>query len=124
VFPEDLIESALIESTRVESAGTPRGALNLESRHFEPPDRRIAAYKPPKNRLWLHLVLLVLTMFTTTLVGAHMQYNFDHNLPFFDLGRDLLDIFTVGFRSPQLFLGGVPFSLTLLTILMAHEFGH
>ena len=31
-----------------------------------------------------------MTMFTTTLVGAHMQYNFDHNLPFFDLGRAYL----------------------------------
>ena len=39
-------------------------------------------------------------MFTTTLVGAHMQYNFSHNLPFFDLERDL-DIFTVGLRSPR-----------------------
>jgi len=40
---------------------------------FEPPTRR---YRPPKQRLWLHAVLLLLTMFTTTLVGAHMQYNF------------------------------------------------
>jgi membrane-associated protease RseP (regulator of RpoE activity) len=62
-------------------------------------------------------------MFTTTLVGAHMQYNFAHNLPFFDLDRDL-DIFSIGLRSPELFLAGMPFSLTLLTILMAHELGH
>ena len=52
-----------------------------------------------------------------------MQYNFSHNLPFFDLDRDL-DIFTVGFRSLAIFEGGLPFSLTLLTILMAHEMGH
>src|SRR3984957_7739317 len=80
-------------------------------------------HEPPKNRLWLHFLLLVATLFTTTLVGAHMQYNFSHNLPFFDLERDL-DIFTVWPRSPQLFLSGLPFSLTLLTILMAHEMGH
>jgi membrane-associated protease RseP (regulator of RpoE activity) len=110
VFPEDLIESAGV--TRVPDVERPRFAV--------PAARYSTA---PKTRLWLHLLLLVATLFTTTLVGAHMQYNFSHNLPFFDLERDL-DIFTTGLRSPQLFLTGLPFSLTLLTILMAHELGH
>ena len=86
---------------------------------FQVPPR----YAPRKQRLWLHALLLLATLFTTTLVGAHMQYNFAHNLPFFDLDRDL-DIFTVGFRSLAIFEGGLPFSLTLLAILMAHEMGH
>jgi len=109
VFPEDLIESA--GAIRVSELERPRFVTAARS------------YSPAKPRLWLHLLLLITTMFTTTMVGAHMQYNFSHNLPFFDLERDL-DIFTVGLRSPQLFLGGLPFSLTLLTILMAHELGH
>jgi membrane-associated protease RseP (regulator of RpoE activity) len=62
-------------------------------------------------------------LFTTTLVGAHMQYNFSHNLPFFDI-EHLEEIFTLGLQSPTLFASGLPFSLTLLTILMAHELGH
>ena len=78
---------------------------------------------PPKQRLWLHLLLLLATLFTTTLVGAHMQYNFAHNLPFFDIER-FLEIFTIGLRSPAAFATGLPFSLTLLSILMAHEMGH
>ena len=86
---------------------------------FEPPP----PYAPPKRRLWLHIVLLLATLFTTTLVGAHMQYNFSHNLPFFDIDR-VTDVFTVGLQSPALFMTGLPFSLTLLTILMAHELGH
>src|SRR6202034_4035929 len=64
-----------------------------------------------------------MTMFSTTLVGAHMQYNFSHNLPFFEI-ENYSDIFTLGLGSPRLFFAGLPFSLTLLTILMAHELGH
>lgn len=108
VFPEDLIESAA-------------RPIEVQPSRFLPPGPR--PYVAPKSRLWLHVLLFVLTMFTTTLVGAHMQYNFSHDLPFFDIERDL-DIFTVGLRSPALFLSGLPFSLTLLTILMAHELGH
>jgi membrane-associated protease RseP (regulator of RpoE activity) len=111
VFPEDLIESAA--ATRV---------TDLEQPRFLLPGRR--PYQAPKNRLWVHILLFVATLFTTTLVGAHMQYNFSHNLPFFDLERDYLDIFTVGLRSWSLFFAGLPFSLTLLSILMAHELGH
>jgi membrane-associated protease RseP (regulator of RpoE activity) len=87
---------------------------------FEPPPLR---HTPPGQRLWLHAVLLLLTLFSTTLVGAHMQYNFSHNLPFFDIDR-LEDVFTLGLQSPALFVTGLPFSLTLLTVLMAHELGH
>jgi membrane-associated protease RseP (regulator of RpoE activity) len=79
--------------------------------------------EPRHQRLWLHVLLFVVTLFTTTLVGAHMMFNFRHNLPFFDIER-LTEVFTTGLRSPALFLGGLPFSLTLLTILMAHELGH
>src|SRR4029077_3295356 len=50
-------------------------------------------------------------------------YNFDHNLPFFDFDR-AFDVFSAVLGSPPLFLAGLPFSLTLLTILMAHELGH
>jgi len=77
----------------------------------------------PSQRLWLHLILLLATLFTTTLVGAHMQYNFSHNQPFFDIER-LVAVFQFGLASPQAFMTGLPFSLTLLTILMAHELGH
>ena len=115
MFPEDLIESAGAPNVTL---GAPN-PIAAASRFVRTRER---AWSPPKTRLWLHLLLLLATMFTTTLVGARMQYNFSHNLPFFDLGRDL-DV-TVGLRSLPLFLAGLPFSLTLLTILMAHELGH
>jgi membrane-associated protease RseP (regulator of RpoE activity) len=75
------------------------------------------------GRLWLHILLLILTILTTTIVGTRMQFNFTHDLPAFDLDRDWGVFFTF-WRHPAALLGGLPFSLTLITILLAHEFGH
>ncbi len=77
----------------------------------------------PRPRYWLHGLLFLLTLTSTTIVGARMQYNFAHNLPAFDLERDLA-AFASFWKNPVFLLEGLPFSLTLLTILLAHEFGH
>lgn len=123
MLPEELIDNGVIEGGVTASAASlsSQPAPTHTASRFEPP----LWHAPPRrnNRLWLHGLLLILTLFTTTLVGAHMQYNFAHNLPFFDL-EQYLEIFAIGLRSPLLFLSGLPFSLTLLTILMAHELGH
>ena len=75
------------------------------------------------QRYWLHALLFILTLYSTTLVGSRLAYNFQHNLPAFDLETDLaayLDIW----NNPSQLASGLPFSLTLLAILLAHEFGH
>lgn len=52
-----------------------------------------------------------------------MNRNFQANLP--SLGvEELWDGFTGAWRQPLGLLYGLPFSLTLLAILLAHEFGH
>jgi membrane-associated protease RseP (regulator of RpoE activity) len=76
-----------------------------------------------RQRYWLHALMFILTLASTTVVGARMQYNFEHNLPAFDLERDLA-AFMSFWRDPAFLLEGLPFSLTLLAILLAHEFGH
>lgn len=76
-----------------------------------------------RERYWLHALMFLLTLVSTTVIGARMQYNFVHNLPSFDLERDL-ETFLTFWHDPAFLLGGLPFSLTLLTILLAHEFGH
>ncbi|HXI42151.1 MAG TPA: site-2 protease family protein [Bryobacteraceae bacterium] len=76
-----------------------------------------------RQRYWLHALMFALTLASTTIVGSRMQANFDRNLPFFDLERDIA-AFALLWRNPMLLLPGLPFSLTLLTILLAHEFGH
>lgn len=80
------------------------------------------AGKPRLQRLWLHILLLIVTLLSTTVVGARMQFNFTHDLPAFDV-RDW-SIFLTFWRHPAALLSGLPFSLTLITILLAHEFGH
>jgi membrane-associated protease RseP (regulator of RpoE activity) len=79
--------------------------------------------RQPPRRLWLHVLLFVLTAFTTTALGSRLAYNFRHNLPPFDLERDAF-VFLEVMREPSQLLSGLPYSVTLLTILLAHELGH
>ena len=51
-----------------------------------------------------------------------MQSDFERNVPF-DLERSL-ELWPYFWSHPAALLQGLPFSLTLLTILLAHEFGH
>ncbi len=76
----------------------------------------------PHQRYWLHALLFALTLVTSTVVGAAMQYDFDRNLPL-DLDRSF-SLYGWFLRHPSGLLPGLPFSLTLLAILLAHEFGH
>jgi len=75
---------------------------------------------------WLHLLLMVLTLATTLVVGARLQYNFAHDLPAFDPQTFVFPLFHLGWflQQPARLMLGVPFSFTLLGILLAHEFGH
>jgi len=75
-----------------------------------------------RERYWLYSLLFALTLLTTTMVGAAMQSDFDRNLPF-DVERALM-MYGWVWGHPAILLRGLPFSLTLMTILLAHEFGH
>jgi membrane-associated protease RseP (regulator of RpoE activity) len=75
-----------------------------------------------RERYWLYSLLFALTTVTTCLVGASMQMDFDRNLPF-DIERSL-DLWPILWTNPAILLRGLPFSMTLLAILLAHEFGH
>jgi membrane-associated protease RseP (regulator of RpoE activity) len=91
----------------------------------------VAAVVRSRERYWLHGLLLGLTLLTTTVVGAWMMSDFERNLPF-DAGRFDFIFGIKGFLAsyawfighPASLLSGLPFSLTLMTILLAHEMGH
>ena len=55
-----------------------------------------------------------------------MEFNFLHNLPPFAAGDEFLPFFPLGWvmKHPARLLLGIPFSATLLLILLAHEMGH
>jgi len=79
-----------------------------------------------KRPYWLHLLLLLLTMATTLVVGAQLYDNFLHGLPAFTLGSELMPLFHPKWiwQQPSRLLMGIPFSVSLMAILLAHELGH
>jgi membrane-associated protease RseP (regulator of RpoE activity) len=96
---------------------------------FDPPVRRATpapewvvepepVYRAPvperqRNRVWLHVLLFLLTLASTTLVGAAHYASFMSELG----TRPVL-------QTSRLILNGLPYSLTILAILGAHEMGH
>lgn len=89
--------------------------------YFRPVE--VLVVRPPRRRYWLHALLFLATVFTTLVVGARLQHNFTANLPAFSLEASL---FPWGWilASPRRLLMGLPFCLTLMGILLAHEMGH
>jgi len=89
---------------------------------YSPSDQQVIYVTRPRQRYWLHFLLLVVTFFTTLVVGARLEWNFQHGLPPFLLDDSIFP-FLWALHGRHLLLG-VPFSLTLMSILLAHEMGH
>ncbi len=81
------------------------------------------AFGPPRRPYWLHALLFLLTILTTLSVGAHLEQNFRSGFPMFSNVEDVFPFAWV-MRSPGRLLMGIPFSISLLGILFAHEMGH
>jgi len=103
----------------------PNFPLPTSTLEYEPPLLKPAG-QPPHDRYWLHLLLLLATGFTTLVVGARLEFNFLHNLPAMTVGNDFIPFFPLGWAlaHPSRLLLGIPFSATLLLILLSHEMGH
>jgi membrane-associated protease RseP (regulator of RpoE activity) len=85
----------------------------------------------PRQRYWLHALLLLATCFTTLVMGARMQYNFQHGQAALSLSDEPIDgeqvpFFPAGwiYSHPARLLGGLPFMATVMLFFMAHEMGH
>jgi len=80
--------------------------------------------RPPRERHWLHALLLLATCFTTLVTGARMQDNFARNLPALSFNDN--NFFPVNwiFLDPKLLLQGLPFAAAVMLFFLAHEMGH
>jgi membrane-associated protease RseP (regulator of RpoE activity) len=92
-------------------ASVPRIPLGVESRQVLPDQFLRAAY--PRDRVWVHVLLFVATLLSTTVVGVNHYIGW------------LADFRTVDVEFTwSLLASGLWYSLTILAILGAHEFGH
>lgn len=90
---------------------------------------RLAEPPPPPARsrrrpLWPALILFLLTVISTLAVGAEFARSYAMNQEPFSENVNPFATMFIPFEHPKLLLLGVPFSLTLMTILLTHEMGH
>jgi membrane-associated protease RseP (regulator of RpoE activity) len=80
----------------------------------------------PRQRWWLYVLFFVLTLFSTTVVGARIYANFAAHQPVFSFNDDGIPLFPVEWmwQAPARLIHGLLFSFTLMFILFAHEMGH
>jgi membrane-associated protease RseP (regulator of RpoE activity) len=84
---------------------------------FRPP-------RPPRDSLWLPLLLFLLTVVSTLAVGAEFGLSYAQNREPFSGYQDPFAMMLLPFKHPALLALGIPFSFTLLLILFTHEMGH
>jgi membrane-associated protease RseP (regulator of RpoE activity) len=90
---------------------------------FEPSAIPVFVVARRPQRYWLHALLFLLTVGTTLAVGARMQFEFAQGLPAFSADADFLPFAWI-WEHPARLLMGLPFSVTLMLILLCHELGH
>ena len=77
---------------------------------------------PSLRSLFLATGLFLLTLVTSLVAGTHFAAAYARNqAASFDA---LFQTFPIAYHHPAMLLSGLPFAITLLTILLAHELGH
>jgi membrane-associated protease RseP (regulator of RpoE activity) len=79
---------------------------------------------PRKRPLWPALSLFLLTVISTLAVGSEFARSYAQDQQPFSEDESLSTMMLYPLEHPRLLLLGVPFSFTLMGILLAHELGH
>lgn len=84
------------------------------------------APEPTLRQYLIAIGLLLATLFTTLIVGARLQFNYEHALAAFSDSDKSLPFFPIMWvlEHPARLLSGLPFALSVMGILLAHELGH
>jgi membrane-associated protease RseP (regulator of RpoE activity) len=80
--------------------------------------------EPRRKNLSLALGFFLLTVISTLAVGAQLSIAYAHNEAAFARDFNPLLPLQQAWANPRILLLGIPFSFTLLGILLAHELGH
>jgi membrane-associated protease RseP (regulator of RpoE activity) len=92
-------------------------SVPLESDYYAPVRPR-----PSLKTLLLAVALFLLTLCTCLAAGTQFAAAYTHNQAVSI--DEFVRSFTLFYRHPPALLSGLPFALTLMTILLAHELGH
>ncbi len=94
----------------------------VPSEIYAPDTGSVVFVSRPRRRYWLNILLLLATFFTTLVVGSRLEWNFLQGRPPFSMDDGIFPV-RWALHGSHLALG-LPFSLTLMLILLAHEMGH
>jgi membrane-associated protease RseP (regulator of RpoE activity) len=107
------------------STGNGHSHVPAEVVEFQyPPIAEVVLRKPRRRPIWAPLILFLLTVISTLAVGTEFSISYSQNREPFSSDENPFVTMARPFQHPELLTLGVPFSFTLLGILLAHELGH
>lgn len=107
------------------SEGNGHGVIPVEIVERQFPELVELPLAPPRRRpLWPALILFLLTVVSTLTVGTEFALSYEQGREPFSGNQDPLAMMLLPFQHPSLLAAGIPFSFTLMAILLAHELGH
>jgi membrane-associated protease RseP (regulator of RpoE activity) len=102
---------------------TPVEVLDAQFRVLDDQPRSFVV-RPRRRKLWPALTLFLLTLVSTLMVGMEFSLSYAHGVAPFSGPESIFGVFATAWHNPSMILLGVPFSFTLLLILLSHELGH